>query len=444
MSTTTADYYSVLGVEPTASQEEVRAAYRRLAKQFHPDVNPDGAEAFRLATDAYRVLSDPEMRERYDAGDSGLDEDSLSAEDLEAYFRAVRTILGEDDLLDVGPVDLRIQTGGRDLGTAVGMLFVGPRAAVFIDSRARTGNMRDWVAPVQYDTLRAHPEMKSSREGTLIRLDGHDDVDYTAYIIGDAPFLSALQAAASAAFRAKGRTNETTGTYVSVGSRVSLGRIIRWILTTLFILGLIGKVLTATGAASESSSASVPAKAATESQQAAAVSEDLSEGAATDESPPEAANPWKAAKAGLVDYSSDLPGRWSVPVPGAIDGTAVAVQVDDETLVAHFYQGGRWREHGDVSPDVGVMNDVTLRTVDTSGQGGKDILVQFDDSDGERLGTVIFNTGDMATFTDEEGEYGFVYDLDFMDGELAIVYDGEVFGEATYVPGQGTFELTYY
>lgn len=63
------DYYEVLGVSRDAGAAELKAAYRRLALQHHPDRNPDAPEAaekFKEASEAYAVLSDPEKRERYD------------------------------------------------------------------------------------------------------------------------------------------------------------------------------------------------------------------------------------------------------------------------------------------------------------------------------------------------------------------------------------------
>jgi curved DNA-binding protein CbpA len=63
------DYYAVLGIDPSSPPEEIARAYRRLARQYHPDLNPNDADAetrFKEINEAYLVVSDPEKRAQYD------------------------------------------------------------------------------------------------------------------------------------------------------------------------------------------------------------------------------------------------------------------------------------------------------------------------------------------------------------------------------------------
>ena len=63
------DYYAALGVAPDADDQAIKQAYRKLARQYHPDVNPGDKQAeerFKEINEAYQALSDPERRRKYD------------------------------------------------------------------------------------------------------------------------------------------------------------------------------------------------------------------------------------------------------------------------------------------------------------------------------------------------------------------------------------------
>jgi molecular chaperone DnaJ len=108
------DYYEILGVSRTATEQEIKSAYRRLAVRFHPDKNPGDAEAedkFKEAAEAYSVLSDAEQRRRYDRfGHAGVSS-SAGAGWGAPGFGGIEDILG--DLFGFGDV---FGGGGRGAG----------------------------------------------------------------------------------------------------------------------------------------------------------------------------------------------------------------------------------------------------------------------------------------------------------------------------------------
>lgn len=87
------DYYQTLGIARTASEKEIKSAYRKLARQYHPDVNkdPKATERFKLINEAYEVLSDPKKREKYDQ--LGADWERIERE--QEYARQYQTQAGQ-------------------------------------------------------------------------------------------------------------------------------------------------------------------------------------------------------------------------------------------------------------------------------------------------------------------------------------------------------------
>lgn len=111
------DYFAILGVKPSATDKEIRSAYKRLAKKFHPDVNPDNKKAeekFKEVSEAYEVLTDPEKRRRWELGEA----------DFESFFRAGAGQRGRTARGEPGSTTFEFGDMG-DLGGIFNELFRG-------------------------------------------------------------------------------------------------------------------------------------------------------------------------------------------------------------------------------------------------------------------------------------------------------------------------------
>src|SRR5215210_7730252 len=135
------DYYEVLGVGRDAGEGEIKKAFRRLARELHPDVNahdPEAEEKFKQAAEAYEVLSDPDRRRTYDAyGEEGLRSGGWSSQaagfgSIDDLFQA---FFGSGDPFGSGR---RGPAGGGDIGTAVQItladVVTGTRQEVSFDA----------------------------------------------------------------------------------------------------------------------------------------------------------------------------------------------------------------------------------------------------------------------------------------------------------------------
>jgi molecular chaperone DnaJ len=124
------DYYEVLGVSKTASKDEIKDSYRKLAMQYHPDRNkaPEAEEKFKEISEAYAVLSDDEKRRQYDMlGHAGFDErytreDIFRGADFESVFRDLGFGFNFGDIFNFffnrGDLEERVSRG-RDLAYEV-------------------------------------------------------------------------------------------------------------------------------------------------------------------------------------------------------------------------------------------------------------------------------------------------------------------------------------
>ncbi len=145
------DYYRILGIDRNASQAEIKKAYRKLARKYHPDVNPGNAEAearFKEIQEAYRVLSDEEKRKQYDTygfvPEEGIPEDAgRRARGAGAWG---------------GPQDVRVEFrdvagfgGFEDLSEIFQQFFGGHRTAARRKPRARRGQDQELQVEISFE-----------------------------------------------------------------------------------------------------------------------------------------------------------------------------------------------------------------------------------------------------------------------------------------------------
>ncbi len=182
------DHYSVLGVPRDATQEQIKKAYRRLARELHPDVNPapEAQERFKLVTYAYEVLSDPQSRAEYDNGGASASGSFGFGDIFDAFFGsgggasrgpATRSSRGQDALLRVD-VSLRDVVFGASTSVEVDTAVTCPTCSgsccqpgtepVRCDLCGGTGQINRRVQSLLGTMVTAVPCSKCRGFGTII------------------------------------------------------------------------------------------------------------------------------------------------------------------------------------------------------------------------------------------------------------------------------------
>ena len=190
--------YAVLGVQPTSTADEIRKAYRKLAKQLHPDLNPGKPEAearFKSVTAAYDLLSDPEKRARYDRGEideSGAEKPRYSyrphAEGAQGWKYRPQGEIDPEDLEDLFAMFGRggARRAGRGAGGEGFAMPGGDRlfslAIDFVEAAAGA-KKRLQLSPDEWLDVTIPPGIE---EGQVLRLKGKGGTGFGGGAPGDA------------------------------------------------------------------------------------------------------------------------------------------------------------------------------------------------------------------------------------------------------------------
>jgi DnaJ-class molecular chaperone len=188
--------YEVLGVKPDASADEIRKVYRKLAKEFHPDLNPGkpaAEERFKAVSGAYDLLSDPDKRARYDRGE--IDE-SGAERPPRSYYRGYAEGAegrkyqpeGEMDLGDLEDLFAAFGSGGRGRrGRGEGFKARGGdrlfTLTIDFAQAATGGKQRLSIAPEQWLDVTIPPGINDSQ---VLRLRGKGGPGFGGGPAGDA------------------------------------------------------------------------------------------------------------------------------------------------------------------------------------------------------------------------------------------------------------------
>ena len=173
LQTATPDYYATLGLDRRCTDEQIRAAYRLLAKQYHPDVNPGSRDAqarIQALNGAYEILSDPARRQAYDEERSARPKPAAAKRTGRAASSITKEMhLGIQEFLRGTTLEVRVQDPANPDGAEIYELVVPPETAPGTRFRiARTGPFASGFVLVK---VKAKPDFRFKTRGSDLRCD---------------------------------------------------------------------------------------------------------------------------------------------------------------------------------------------------------------------------------------------------------------------------------